>query len=473
MVYVLGMNRFSLAVAALVAAPLAFSSVAWADRPIISTVRVPESSLVGQESGIAKILYLNRCTGGCQVKTGSINNSITNETTIGRPGDNTLSAFNGDDTEWKAILKCVQEMYSPYDIQVTDVDPSPRFHGEAMVGGLPTEIGHRADSGGVSPSGGCNPINNVINFTFANVYTRGPGRAVELCGVIGQESAHSYGLDHEFDCSTPMTYLRLCGQPFFRNKNLKCGEFEGVRPCNCGATQNSHTSLLATFGPGTVTTGNPISSIVTPSGGTVANGFTVVAMASDRRGLSRAEVLLNGYKWAEYTEKRTPDKQNGTISIQMPTNVPDGIIDIEVKAFNDLEMSTTSQKVTVTKGAACTSAATCAPGQQCAAGKCFWEPATGVVGDACEYPQFCESGKCEDLGAGPVCTKICFSGVEGTCPEKFECVNAGASNYCVAAASSDGGGCCSVGGGNETALLVNGGIGAMLAMLLLGRRRRK
>jgi hypothetical protein len=473
LVYALDMTRFFLSIAAFMAIPLTLGT-ARADRPEIMSVEVPLSSLVAQDAGISKIIYLNRCKGGCQVKSGAVNNSLTNESTIGPPGTNTLTAFNGDDTEWSRVVKCVQEAYSPYNVTVTDVDPSPMFHGEAMVGGLPTEIGLPNNVGGVSPYAGCSPINNVITFTFSNLVSPSTDRALYLCGVIGQESAHSYGLDHEFDCSSPMTYLPYCGQSFFRNKNTDCGEYT-TRVCRCGGTQNSHTSLLATFGPGTVPTGNPVSLITAPAAGaTVPSGLAVVANASDRRGLTRAELWVNGYKWTTYEEKRTPDKQTGTFSIATPKNIPDGVMDIQLKAYNDLEMMTTSPTVTVTKGAPCATAATCGAGQQCAAGKCFWEAATGAVGDACEFPQFCESGKCEDLGDGLKCTKTCFAGVSGTCPENFECVAAGNGSLCATKADGGGGGgCCSVNGDTSTALLVNGGIGMLILGTLVGRRRKR
>lgn len=465
---------FVASVAAAAAVPLLTSASASANGRIVD-IEVPESSLVGRETTLSNIIYLNRCKGGCTLQGGQINDSRTNSTTI--PGDNSqhvLTEFNGDDTEWAAIVQCVKEMYSPYNVVITDVDPGAvTFHQEAMVGGLPGEVNMPNDVGGVSPGVGCNAANGLINFTFANAVPRNPGRAQYLCGVVGQESAHGYGLDHELDCSTPMTYLNYCGQTFFRNKNYKCGEFT-ARPCRCGSTQNSHAALTGTFGPGTPITGNPKAKILSPApGAAVAGEFIVGVEASDMRGIDRVQLLLNGYKWAEYTEKRTPDNQVGTIVIKAPGNVPNGVIDVEVKAFNDIQMNTTSTKVTVTKGAPCANADACALGQKCEAGKCFWDEPTGELGDVCEFPQFCTGGRCEDAGSGKTCTVECFPGVAGTCPDNFECLAAGNSGLCFPAAGDGGGGCCSVGGGSDTTLLVNGGLGALLFAMVLGRRKRK
>jgi len=61
------------------------------------------------------------------------------------------------------------------------------------------------------------------------------------------------------------------------------------------------------------------------------------------------------------------------------------VIDIVVKAFDDIEIEGDSAMVTVTKGAPCASAATCLDGQKCDAGKCYWDPPAGETGDACTY----------------------------------------------------------------------------------------
>lgn len=469
------LSQFAFVAAVLAVAAPAMAETPQTARPRILDVEVPESSIVGREATLSNIIYLNRCKGGCTLQGGSINDSRSNATTI--PGDNSshiLTEFNGDDTEWAAIVQCVKEMYSPYNVVITETDPGAvTFHQEAMVGGTPGEMNMSNDVGGVSPYAGCSPINSVINFTFANSYPKNSGRAQLLCGVIGQESAHGYGLDHEFDCSTPMTYLNYCGQSFFRNKNLKCGEF-ATRACRCGATQNSHASLTGTFGPGTPITGNPTAKVLSPANGASVSGSFIVGVdAADKRGIDRIELWLNGYKWAEYTEKRTPDKQVGTIVINAPANVPNGVIDVQVKAFNDIQLNTTSATVTVTKGAPCTSADSCATGQKCEAGKCFWDAPTGQLGDACDYPQFCVGGRCEDAGGGKSCTQTCFVGVAGTCPENFECVAAGAAGLCFAAAPAEGGGCCSVGQDTDATLLVNAGIGALFLGLVVGRRKRK
>ena len=94
-----------------------------------------------------------------------------------------------------------------------------------------------------------------------------------------------------------------------------------------------------------------------------------------------------------------------TYPLALPDGVPDGIIDIVVKAFDDIDVETDSPVITVTKGAPCTTADTCAKGQLCEAGKCFWAPPTGQLGDACTFQQFCESELCLDTTDGMYCSQ--------------------------------------------------------------------
>src|SRR6185503_16308159 len=98
--------------------------------------------------------------------------------------------------------------------------------------------------GGVSPFS-CGVINNAITFSFANIYQ---GYIPEICWTVAQESAHAFGLDHEYLCEDPMTYRYDCDdRKWFRDVDAPCGEYGG-RECSCGGqTQNSFASIRAEF----------------------------------------------------------------------------------------------------------------------------------------------------------------------------------------------------------------------------------
>ena len=281
-------------------------------------------------------------------------------------------------------------------------------------------------------------------------------RVNNVCWTIAQESAHAFGLDHEFmfvdgrsTCSDPMTYRTDCGgERFYRNESASCGEFS-VRPCKCGTTQNSHKKLLSVFGPGTPITGNPTSEITFPQP-TPPPPFpaVVAASAGSKRGIAKVELRINGFPWATQaglpftlTGQATP----GMYTLTVPTNLPKSIVDIFVRAYDDLGATTDSSTLTLTNGEACTTAATCAAHQKCEAGRCFWDPPVGETGDDCTYPQFCKSNVCTETSGGKYCSEPCTPEEKpATCPDALECVqSAPGVGVCVPGAS--GGGCCSAG----------------------------
>jgi len=439
-------------------------------------IKAPPSSFVdtaahGGLPGISKIIYINRCTGGCTLTKSTSNDAITNQTYIGAVPQGqtmTLSEFSYSQQIFDDTVACVREVYSPYDIQVVTEDPGTVTHHEAILAGRGSEMGLTGVLG-VAPldSSNCEPKNNVISFSFANDHAPDP---IAMCWTLAQESAHSYGLDHEFDCSDPLTYLDGCGQKFFRNKQINCGTFSAVA-CICGGTtQNSHAKLLAVHGKG-VDPAPPTVTIASPmNNATVQPGFSIFTNVIDRRGVLHIDLLINGWKWGEIPGVFG---KTSAYTINVPPGVPDGVMDIDIKGCNDLEVCAT-QRVTVTRGAACAGPESCAAGQKCEAGRCFWDPPTGAIGDACTFNEACLSNVCADVGGGVLnCTERCQAGPNDQCPDGFECNSAiGQQGVCAAPAEETG--CCAVGGGGTSnAVAVNLGLGALVGLVAIRRRRRR
>ena len=201
-------------------------------------------------------IYLNRCVGGCVVNSGADDASAMTSS-IPTPGAHTITEFENEmgqsgtaaDAAWNAILTCMQEVYSPFDVTVSDQLPTNGVSFTmGIVAGNPGEIGLPNSVLGIGivyPD--CSPSDNIIAFSFANhEFGSGLARTYETCWTVAQETAHSFGLDHEFvftdgnsACSDPMTYRTDCGgEKFFRNKPAQCGE-DVARTCKCGGTQNS------------------------------------------------------------------------------------------------------------------------------------------------------------------------------------------------------------------------------------------
>ena len=448
-------------------------------------VEYPRSSVQPHGDTFSKIIFLNRCVGGCTVTTSSTNNAQTNESFIpeGSPGtSHTISEFAHGDAVWDAVVECVREVYAPFDVEIVTEDPGMVPHHEVISAGLGVQIG-RPDANGLGGSIGCEPSNNVISFAFLNAY---PAEQVEMmCQVIAQESAHSFGLpDHLYDCTDPMTYLTIsspngCPRRFFRNKLMPCGEFQNNDPqCRCGGNRvNSHAMLLTVFGPSPTPPTPPTAELTFPAPGATVSTLTVQIAAEHPRGIGKIELYVNGWLWATWEDEPshlpTFDWPT-TYAITAPDSLPDGVLDVEAIVYTDLGAST-SVEVQVTKGAACTSADQCAEGQRCEEGKCFWDTPTGALGDTCEFDQQCAGttgfdGVCVGTTDGDFCSQACYTGVNDTCPEGFVCQGAGEEGYCLAVVEDPG--CCSV-GGRGAAPVAPILLGGIVGGLLFARRRRR
>ncbi len=463
---------------------LMVSQVAVADP--VPTVDLPGVSVeipAQPHATAATTLYLNRCVGGCTIKKSGdgFSDARSHQSFIpeGTVGDTfTLSEYAWGDTDWSDFMLCMREVYSPYGVTVTDVLPTTgAAYNEGIVAGTDGELSLNG-VGGIAPiTSDCSPYSYVISFTFANMY--GPMNALSICAVAAQETGHAFGLDHSYSfpggrsaCTDPMSYRGDCGgERFFRNEAATCGEFQ-PRPCRCGATQNTHLKLLTVLGPATPITRAPTVTITTPlAGATLETAATVIATAAAQRGIKTVELFLNGYKWAEAagTAWGSSGQPESGYALQLPANVPDGVIDIVVKAKDDIGVTTETPVITVMKGAACTGVETCAAGQRCDNGRCLWDAPVGELGDLCAFPQFCKGELCAGTDTESRCTQRCLPNSEGSCPEGFECLeNTATDGVCwpADAIEKPGCGCSSSSGGAQAGLL------AFALALVLKRRRR-
>jgi hypothetical protein len=389
--------------------------------------------------GISKLLYVNRCIGDCFITPGRDDARANTSSIV--DGTSTLSEFTGGDEVYDEVIACLRDVYSPYDIEIVTEDPGgDTFHHEAILAGLPEELGLNQNIGGVAPAS-CEPLNNVISFSFAN--SEGTD-AETMCWTVAQESAHAFGLpNHVYDCLDPMTYLPgPCGRKYFRNRGIECGEFQPIE-CVCGVSrQNSHVELLATFGPGTPPPPPEVTVLYPEADASVTDNFNIFFTALDPRLVSRAEVYLNGTLYATVHGKDYQDREDD-YNVTAP-DVPDGVIDIEIRAYNDINEEAGTAVTTVVKGEPCTSADQCFDFMECEEGRCSYPPPAGELGDECGFDQFCLEGTCSEVGGERRCAQSCNPTVSGSCPDGFECLDEG-----VCWVSSDGGGCCAVAGGQE------------------------
>mgnify|MGYP003631909644 CR=1 FL=1 len=399
----------------------------------------------------SNVIFLNGCFGtGCDFTPGN-ENSTTNTSSL-LDSTRHMPPFSGGQVQWDAIVECVRDTYKPFNIEITDVDPGDAPHFEAVVAGLADDIGQVGLIGGIAPFMCGETINNGISFTFAELVDN---EVDETCWVVAQETAHVFGLDHEYLCSDPMSYLRSCDyNKRFQDEDAPCGEFS-ERECACnGPTQNSYQTLLAHFGEGIPTP--PTLSIVSPADGDeVQAGFTVRAEASDDIRVDRVEVRINSVAIGS--------SQTAPYIFNAPAETSDGRLRIEVSAFDNYDYRTT-KVIEVLQGEPCSAASDCAGLETCVSGRCVPGPdAEDGLGHSCSGPQSCASSICTIHKSERACTEVCTG--DDTCPPGFGCLGTAEGSVCWPGHDEGG---CSVGKGRG-----DGVFALFLILCGIATRRRR
>ncbi len=366
-----------------------------------------------------RILYVN--FDGGTYSPGS-NNSSTNRSSI-VSGTSTISPW-GSSSARAAVLDCVRDRFSPFNITVTDVDPGSTIHIEAVTAGRPQDVGMGSGVGGVSPFS-CGIIERSIVFNFAEVYG---SSYISLCHTVAQEAAHSFGLDHEYLCEDPMTYLNGCGAKHFQDVNAQCGEYS-ARSCQCGgSTQNSFQKMLAALGPAGPGVPPDIAISEPANGATVNRGFIVTVEASDSDSIvERVELRVDGV--LQDTLITQPYIFN------TPGDLANGQHTVEATAFDQAGSSSTSINVSVIDGDECDAGNPCPDGLVCLGGTCIADDGGGL-GDSCTNGSECDSGLCATSGDESYCVDVCDPASD-SCPSGFDCKQAGDDGVCWPGAGGD------------------------------------
>jgi hypothetical protein len=300
--------------------------------PVVAEEIAPDGPAATAHS--SNVIFINRCRGGCTVSPGA-SDAVANRSEIAVQ-TGTLSEFNAGDEVWQDLVDCVKFVYAPYDVVITEEDPSPARHFEIMVAGRYEEIGQRPAGGyGVGACG--DVIDNSISMAFAN--NANSGNAAWLCYVVAQETAHNFGLDHVLEPSDPLTYLPYDGVHLFQDLNASCGEDTPRNCCAGPATQNSHEYILAEFGP--ADDPGPRLEIVRPAAGArVDGGFPIEAEVGPY--VATVVLSIDGVEVATMTE--------GPFVWTAPADLAEGELVVEVAA-TDLRGTVSRRTVTVSHGA--------------------------------------------------------------------------------------------------------------------------
>jgi MYXO-CTERM domain-containing protein len=409
-------------------------------------------------TSVSRTIFLNRCAGGgCTVRPGADDvhqntSSIASQQTL-------LTEWPHGDEKWNTLVQCVRDLYAPFNIQITDVDPGAADHFEVMVAGNAAALDMEG-AGGVAPFEPCNGElqDNVISFVFsADINDQD-----FLCWAAAQESSHVFGLDHELNAKDPMTYLAPpIHKPGFQNVEAKCGEdADGPRECWCGGTtQNSYQYLMDLFGPAML---EPATlSITQPADGAwVKPGFNVRAELQSQLSMTVGSLHVDGTS-AQSIQQGDPLVWNTA------STLPGGDHTLTIEALDTADRTLVSNAITVHVTERCDGNSSCSSDTHCLGGFCLpGKTVAGGLGAACAGADECITGQCSTDGVDNVCTGACDGG--SSCPSGFACYQAGASSVCWPAPGDDGG-CATSGTGNP--LFAVFGLGVLVAVTRRRRRR--
>src|SRR5690606_18023394 len=104
-------------------------------------------------------------------------------------GSADVGAFSGTDAQWEQVVSCVSDMFSRFNVYVTDVEPTEGSYVESVIGGMPQDIGMPWGVAGVAPYDpyGCQVIPNAIVYTFSDIYQGSPRFVRDVCETAAQE----------------------------------------------------------------------------------------------------------------------------------------------------------------------------------------------------------------------------------------------------------------------------------------------
>ncbi|CAN5776462.1 hypothetical protein BH11MYX2_BH11MYX2_10630 [soil metagenome] len=405
----------------------------------------------------SRIIYLHRCPPGigCAIHPGN-DDSRTDTSSLAQQ-DVSLSPFSQSDEVWQRMVACVKATYAPFNIEVTDVDPGTVPHFENIVGGRGTQLDPSLSNAGGVAVRTCEEIPNAVSFTF-DVYGPDPDT---LCWTASQETAHMFGLDHEYNANDPMTYLS--GGPSmkrFQPTQSRCGEY-AERDCDCGnATQSSYQAILDLFGQGVVTP--PMVTIKLPKAGTkVTPGFRVTAAAMDDVGIERVELWIDNAN-TDSVATTAP------YILTAPLDLEEGAHHVQAIAY-DVQGGVANADLDVDVGPPCSTSNACSSADACVMGVCLPGKKTpGGMGSVCNADTECLSNQCAALDGEKQCVEVCDPILADACGAGFSCLDDSAGGG-VCWYEGDGGGCCDAGGAGP---LGPSALAFVLGTLIFRRRRR-
>jgi hypothetical protein len=253
-----------------------------------------------------------------------------------------FAAFGGDGSERAAVMDAVRTDWEPYNVLIVDTRPASGDY--TMNVTSPTNpIGQGVL--GIAPLD-CDDMQTHNNITFAfHGANDGFGPSI-VATTIGQEVAHSYGLEHVDEPGDIMNPYNAGGDPSFRDQCIQIvqgGQCAAQHALHCGSgqSQNSHLELLELFGTSVPDTQAPLVQITSPADGDmfeVGAEFRIEAMVSDDQALAQVQL----YDGETFVQDANSEPYGWDV-----VDISEGVYEFTVRASDPAGNESVSNLVTV------------------------------------------------------------------------------------------------------------------------------
>lgn len=229
--------------------------------------------------------------------TGGADSAQNNVTQIG--GLEGVFAPYGEGAKRDAVIQAVVADWNAYNVRVVDERPKSGEYVMNMTG--PTNP-FGGGVLGIAPVDCWNQTTHS-NITFAFHDVNDSFSPAVTATTIGQEVAHSFGLEHVDEPNDIMNPQNAGGDPSFIDECIvivggaNCAE-QHTQFCPGGSlAQNAHAELLAMFGAAVVDVDGPSVLVTVPFNGMEydqGTTFSVIAEVTDESGIMSVQLVDNG-----------------------------------------------------------------------------------------------------------------------------------------------------------------------------------
>jgi len=255
-----------------------------------------------------------------------------------------FAAYGAGDMR-EAVMQAVRNDWEPFNVVVTDSRPASGSYTMNMTG--PTNP-FGGGVLGIAPLD-CDDSQTHDNITYAFHSANDGFSAATQATTIGQEVAHSYGLEHVDNPADVMNPYNAGGDASFTDQcitivqGVVCGS-QHAAECGSSGQQNSYAELMTLFGASNPDTSLPTVSITYPADGATfptGSDFTITVMASDDQAVEQVTLYSNGNE--QGIDAASPYGWD-------VSNIPAGTYELYVVAADAAGNETESATVTISVG---------------------------------------------------------------------------------------------------------------------------